>query len=61
MVILIFFYKSYISLLCSFINYKRDVKFVNKFIFTLLNEEMTKIKVIDLQKLNNFVVENFLI
>jgi len=27
----------------------------------LLNEEMTKIKVVDLKKLHNFVIDNFLI
>jgi len=59
-VILTFFTK----LICfsySFINYKRDVKFVNKFIFTLSNEEMIKIKIVDIEKLYNFVVENFFI
>ena len=29
---------------------------MNKFIFTLPNEEMAKIKIIDLEKLYNFVV-----
>jgi len=32
---------------------------MNKFIFTLSNEEMTKIKVVDLEKINNFVVDIF--
>jgi len=60
MAILTFFTKL-IYLSCSFINYKRDVKFVDKFILTLSNEEITKIKVVDLEKLYNFVVEYFLI
>jgi len=34
---------------------------VNKFIFTLPNEEMAQIKITDLEKLYNFVVQNFLI
>jgi hypothetical protein len=34
---------------------------VNKFISTFTNEEMTKIKVVDFEKLHNFVVENFFI
>jgi hypothetical protein len=40
MVILIFFTKL-IYLSCSFIKYKKYVKFMNKFIFTLSNEVMT--------------------
>jgi hypothetical protein len=50
-----------IHLSCSFINYKRDVSFVNKFIFTLSYEEMTKIKIIHLDELYNFVVKIFFI
>jgi len=34
---------------------------MNKFIFILTNEEMAKINNIDLEKLYNFVVQNFLI
>ena len=34
---------------------------MNKFILTLSNKEMTKINIVDLEKLYNFVVENFLI
>ena len=34
---------------------------MNKFIFTLSNEEMTKINVVDLEKLYKFVIENFFI
>ena len=58
---ILIFFTNRIYLSCSFINLKRDAKFVNKFIFTLLNEEMTTIKVVDLEKLYNLVVENFLI
>jgi hypothetical protein len=50
-----------IHLSCSFINYKRDVSFVNKFIFTLSYEEMTKIKIIHLDELYKFVVKIFFI
>jgi hypothetical protein len=32
---------------------------MNKFIFTLSNEEITKIKVVDLEKLYNFIVKIF--
>jgi hypothetical protein len=39
----------------------RDVDFVNNVTIALLNEEMTKINVVDLTKLYNFVVENFFI
>ena len=31
--------------------YERDIDFVNNIIITLSNEEMTKIKVVDLEKL----------
>ena len=31
---------------------------MNKFIFTLSNEEMAKINIVDLEKLYNFVVQN---
>jgi len=37
------------------------VVFLHKFFFTLSNEEMTKLKIVNLEKLYNFVVENFLI
>jgi hypothetical protein len=39
----------------------RDVDFVNNVTIALSNEEMTKTKVVDLEKLYNFVVENFFI
>jgi len=34
---------------------------MNKFIFTLSNEENIKINIEDLEKLYNFIAENFLI
>ena len=37
----------------------RDIDFVNNVTIALSNEEMTKIKVVHLEKLYNFVVENF--
>jgi len=40
--------------------YERDIDFINNVIIILLNEEIDKIKVIDLEKLYNFIVENFL-
>ena len=39
----------------------RDVDFVNNIIIALSNEETTKIKVVHLEKLYNFVVQNFLV
>jgi hypothetical protein len=39
----------------------RDVDFVNNITIALSNEEMTTTKVVDLEKLYNFVVENFFI
>ena len=39
----------------------RDIDFVNNVTIALSNEEMTKIKVIDLEKLYMFVVENIFI
>jgi len=50
----------YISLLVSE-NYMRDIDFVNNVTIALSNEEMTKIKVVHLEKLYNFAVEHFLI
>jgi hypothetical protein len=38
----------------------RDVDFANN-VIALLNKEMTKTKVIDFEKLYNFVVENLFI
>ena len=42
-------------------NYTRDIDFVNNVTIALSNEEMTKIKVVHLEKLYNFAVEHFLI
>jgi hypothetical protein len=39
----------------------RDIDFRNNVNIALLNEEMTNTKVVDLEKLYNFVVEHFLI
>jgi hypothetical protein len=39
--------------------YEIDVKFVNNDIIGLSDEQMIKIKVVDLEKLYNFVVDNF--
>ena len=48
----------YISLLVSG-NYVRDIDFVNNVTIALSSEEMTKIKVLHLDKLCNFIVEHF--
>ena len=37
----------------------RDVNFVNNVTITLSDEEITKVKVIDLDELYNFVVDDF--
>jgi hypothetical protein len=50
-----------IHLTSSFINYKRDKSFVIKFTFDLSYEEMTKTKIMHLDELYNFVVENVFI
>ena len=42
-------------------NYKRYVNFVNNVITTLSDEEMTKIKLVDLDKFCNFYVHDFFI
>ena len=41
--------------------YERDVKFVNNVTITSSDEQMTKIKVVDLEKLGNFIVYKFFI
>ena len=41
--------------------YGRDVDFVSKVAITLSNKEMIKIKIVDLEKLYNFIVEHFFI
>jgi hypothetical protein len=40
---------------------ERYIRFVNNVTTTILDEQMTKIKVVDPEKLYNFVVEHFLI
>jgi hypothetical protein len=60
MIILILF-TNLIHLCDSFINYERDICFVNKFIFILSNEEMSKTRIVHLDELYNFVVENIFI
>ena len=42
-------------------NYTRDIYFVINVTNALSNEENTKIKIVHLEKLYNFVVDNFLI
>jgi hypothetical protein len=41
--------------------YERYIKFVKNVTTTISDEQMTKIEVVHLQKLHNFVVEQFLI
>ena len=41
--------------------YERDEDFMKKVTISLSNEEVAKIKDVDLEKLYNFVVENFFI
>jgi hypothetical protein len=45
----------------SFINYERDIGFMNKFIFILSYEEMFNIQIVHHDELYKFVVENFFI
>ena len=55
---------SNILYICRVVSYtirERDVKSVNKFVLALSNKEMIKINIVDLEKLYNFVVKNFLI
>ena len=40
---------------------EKYIKFVNNVTTTISDEQITKIKVVDLQKLYNFIVEHFLI
>ena len=54
-------FTNFTSLSYSFINYKRDINLKIMLTTTLSDKEMTKIKVVDLEKLHNFVVDNFLI
>jgi hypothetical protein len=39
--------------------YERYVKFVNNVLITLLDEQMTKIKVLNLDELYNFYIHDF--
>ena len=41
--------------------YQRDVKFVNNVTITLSDEQMTKIKIVDIDELCNFYVHDFFI
>ena len=41
--------------------YERYVKFVNNVTITLSDEQMTKIKVVDLDQFYNFIVDDFFI
>jgi hypothetical protein len=50
-----------IHLSCSFINYERDICFINKFTFILSYEEMIKIYVVYLGESYKFVVQNLFI
>ena len=43
----------------SFMNYTRDIDFWTMFTITLSNEEITKIKVVDLDELYNFGIHHF--
>ena len=52
-------FTNFIYLSCGFINYKRDINFVNNVTITLSDEEMSKIKVVDLDVFYNFVVDDF--
>ena len=40
---------------------ERSLSFVNNVTITMSDEQMIKIKVVDLEKLYNFIVEHFLI
>ena len=39
--------------------YERYVKFMNNVLITLSDEQMTKIKVLDLDELHNFYIHDF--
>jgi hypothetical protein len=59
MVLMLFTNLIYLS--SSFMKLMRDIDFMNNVTIVLSNEEITKIKFIDLKKLYKFVVENFFI
>jgi hypothetical protein len=52
-------HKIYVSLLQFLKPYKRYVKVMNNVTITLSDEQMTKIKVVDLDAFCNFVVDDF--
>jgi hypothetical protein len=53
------FHKTYISLIYFTKPYERYVKFVNNVLITLSKEQMTKIKVLDLNELYNIYIHDF--
>jgi hypothetical protein len=58
--VIVTLFTKYIYLSYSFTKpYERYVKFVNNVTITLSNEEMTKIKVVHLDELYHFVVDDF--
>lgn len=48
-----------IHLLYGFIDRKREINFINNVAITLSDEEITKVKVIDIYELYKFVVYDF--
>jgi hypothetical protein len=60
-IVVLILFTNLIYLSCSFMKLMRDVDFMNNVTIALSNEEMTKIKFVDLKKLYKFVVENFFI
>jgi hypothetical protein len=54
-------YINLIHLSRGFINYEREIGFMNKFIFILSYEEMFKIQIVHHNELYKFIVENFFI
>jgi hypothetical protein len=58
--IILTLFRNLIHLTCNFINYKRDISFMNKITFDLSYEEMIKTKIMHLDDLHNFVVTTFL-
>jgi hypothetical protein len=57
--VIVTLFTDFISLSYWFINYKKDEKFVNSVTITLLDEQMIKIKVVDLDQFYNFYVHDF--
>ncbi len=56
-IVTLFIKFTYISF--GFINYKRDVNFMNNITITLSDKEMTKIKIVCLDEFYNFYVHDF--